>query len=218
MLLMEYRNIRGNIFPEQFNERSKGIVAWIKGNREKDEMAKDPNAFEMTNVFLLGAKYAAEGVDINKATLKEMWEIRSQDFARCGISENNFVYAICEDSYEASQAGRALVNDEASHTALTEMADIGLFLNRQKARDEKVEFNNPDQLLRLLEASRTLKGVHPELFERYGFEQNLQTIARLQLEKESSLAGRIETAMDAFFQEQNGERKVEVKEQSKERE
>lgn len=215
---MEYRNIRDNIYPEQFNERSKGIVGWIKDNREKEEWAKDPNAFEMANVFLLGAKYGQEGVDVDKETLKEMWEIRNGDFARCGVSENNFVYKICEEAYRASQKGRALVNDEASHTALTEMADIGLFLNKQKARGEKVEFNNPDQLMRLLEGARTLKGVHPELFERYGFEQNLQTIARLQLEKESSLEDRIQTAMDAVFGEQATERKTEPKNQVKERE
>lgn len=215
---MEYQNIRDNIFPEQFNKRADGIVKWIEDNREKEEDAKDPNAFEMTNVFLLGAKYASEGVDVNQEILKQMWDIRSGDFARCGISENNFVYQICKDSYEASQKGRALVNDEGSHTALTEMADIGLFLNKQKARDKKIEFNNPDQLLRLLEGSRTLKGVHPELFERYGFEQNLQTIAKLQLEKDNSLKDRIEKAMDAVFGEQLPERRTEEKDQIKERE
>lgn len=215
---MEYQNIRENIFPEQFNKRAEGIVEWIKDNREKEEWAKDPNAFEMTNVFLLGAKYAQEGVDVNKETLKQMWDIRSQDFARCGVSENNFVYQICKDSYEASQKGRALVNDEGSHIALTEMADIGLFLNKQKARDEKVEFNNPEQLLRLLEGARTLKGVHPELFEKYGFKQNLQSIARLQLERDNSLADRIEKAMDLAFGEQTIERRTEAKEQMKERE
>ena len=93
----------------------------------------------MTNVFLLGAKYAEEGQDIDKGVLQEMWDIRSADFAECGISENNFVYKICEDSFRASQNGRALVNDEASHHALRSMADIGLFLNNQKARGEKVE-------------------------------------------------------------------------------
>ena len=131
MLFMEYRNIRENIFPEQFNDEAEGILNWIKENRE-NELGKDPNAFQMTNVFLLGAKYVSEGKEIHQETLKEMWEIRSQDFERCGVSENNFVYKICEDAYEASQKGRALVNDESSHTALTEMADIGLFLNRQK--------------------------------------------------------------------------------------
>lgn len=215
---MEYRNIRDNIFPEEFNERSKGIVGWIKENREKEEWAKDPNAFEMTNVFLLGAKYAEESVDVNKETLKEMWEIRKGDFARCGISENNFVYRICEDAYEASQEGRALVNDEASHHALRKMAGIGLFLNQQKARGEKIEYNNADELIELLEASRTLKGVHPDLFQRYGFKENLQTIARLQLEKENSLEGRIQMAMDSVFGEQVSERKREAKDQIKERE
>lgn len=208
---MEYRNLKDNIYPEQFNERSEGILNWIKENREKEEWTKDPNAFEMTNVFLLGAKYAEEGVDINQETLKEMWEIRSQDFARCGVSENNFVYKICEDSYQASQEGRALVNDEASHHALRRMAGIGLFLNTQKVRDGKVEYNNPDELLELLEASRTLKGVHPDLFEKYGFEENLQVIAKLQLEKENSLESRIGKAMDAVFGEQTTERKSEDK-------
>ncbi len=208
---MEYRNLKDNIYPEQFNERSEGILNWIKENREKEEWTKDPNAFEMTNVFLLGAKYAEEGVDINQETLKEMWKIRSQDFARCGVSENNFVYKICEDSYQASQEGRALVNDEASHHALRRMAGIGLFLNTQKVRDGKVEYNNPDELLELLEASRTLKGVHPDLFEKYGFEENLQVIAKLQLEKENSLESRIGKAMDAVFGEQTTERKSEDK-------
>lgn len=208
---MEYRNLKDNIYPEQFNERSEGILNWIKENREKEEWTKDPNAFEMTNVFLLGAKYAEEGVDINQETLKEMWEIRSQDFARCGVSENNFVYKICEDSYQASQEGRALVNDEASHHALRRMAGIGLFLNTQKVRDGKVEYNNPDELLELLEASRTSKGVHPDLFEKYGFEENLQVIAKLQLEKENSLESRIGKAMDAVFGEQTTERKSEDK-------
>ena len=90
-------------------------------------------------------------------------------------------------------------------------AGIGLFLNTQKVRDGKVEYNNPDELLELLEASRTLKGVHPDLFEKYGFEENLQVIAKLQLEKENSLESRIGKAMDAVFGEQTTERKSEDK-------
>lgn len=215
---MEYRDLSQNIYPEEFNSRSEGIVNWIKENREKEEWAKDPNAFEMTNVFLLGAKYAQEGHDINQDTLKEMWEIRSQDFARCGISENNFVYGICRDSYEASQEGRALVNDEASHHALRSMADIGLFLSRQHTREGKMEFDNPNQLMELLECSRTLKGVHPELFEKYGFKENLQTIARLQLEKQSGLETRIQSAMETVFGEPTTAKNRVQDEQVKERE
>ena len=172
----------------------------------------------MTNVFLLGAKYAEEGQDIDKATLQEMWDIRSSDFAECGILENNFVYKICEDAFKASQNGRALVNDEASHHALRSMADIGLFLNNQKARGEKVEFNNPSQLLELLEASRTLKGVHPELFEKYAFRENLQTIAKLQLEKDNSMETRIQNAMDSVFEEHSSEKTSEKEDVIKERE
>lgn len=147
----------------------------------------------MANVFLLGAKYASEGVDIHKETLQEMWQIRSQDFARCGISENNFVYRICEDSYQASQAGRALVNDEASHHALRKMAGIGLYLNQQKVREGKVEYSNPNEFLELVESARTLKGVHPDLYQKYGFEQNLEILNGLL--PENALAGRINKAM-----------------------
>lgn len=204
---MEYRNLQQNIYEEEFNDRAKGIVGWIKENRGKEEWTLDPNAFEMTNVFLLGAKYASEGVDIDKETLKEMWDIRSGDFARCGISENNFVYKICEDSYNASQEGRALVNDEASHHALRSMADIGLFLNRQKYKRQKVEFNNPHKLLELAEASRTLKEIHPELFERYGFKENLKTLEKLQ--PENGLSNRIKKAMEEIFDERTIETKTE---------
>ena len=112
---MEYKNLRDNIYPEDFNQRAQGIVEWIKENRERFDWAKDPNAFEMTNVFLLGAKYKGEGQEINQDTLREMWDIRSGDFARCGIFENNFVYKICEDAYKASQEGRALVKLHIMH-------------------------------------------------------------------------------------------------------
>lgn len=170
----------------------------------------------MTNVFLLGAKYASEGVDINRDTLKEMWEIRSKDFARCGISENNFVYHICEDSYKASQEGRALVNDEASHHALRRLAGIGLELNRLKTQEGRVAYNNPQEFLELVEASRTLKGVHPDLYERYGFEQNLKVINGLQ--PENALSGRIQKAMNALSPEMAEEKKEVFESQVKERE
>ena len=32
---MEYRNLRENIYPEEFNDRAEGIVNWIKENRDK---------------------------------------------------------------------------------------------------------------------------------------------------------------------------------------
>lgn len=211
--MREYRNLSENIYPQEFNDRADGIINWIQDNRETD-----PNAFEMTNVFLLGAKYAQEGHDVNQDTLKEMWEIRSQDFARCGVSENSFVYGICRDSYEASQEGRALVNDEASHHALRKMAGLGLFLTQQKSREGKAEYDNPNEFLELLECSRTLKGVHPELFEKYGFKENLQTIARLQLERQSGLNDRIQSAMESVFGESTTEKNMVQDEQVKERE
>lgn len=198
---MEYRNLQDNIFQEEFNDRARGITNWIKENREKEEWAKDPNAYEMANVFLLGAKYAGEGANIDKETLKEMWELRKHDFEHCGVSENNFVYRICEDAYEASQEGRALVNDEASHHALRKMAGIGLYLSTQKTRENKIEYNNPTELLELVEVSRTLAGVHPDLFAKYGFDRNLQTMLKIQ--PESALSSRIDTAMKEIFEEKS---------------
>lgn len=196
---MEYRNLQDNIFQEEFNERARGITNWIRENREKEEWAKDPNAYEMVNVFLLGAKYMSEGKDVDKETLKEMWELRKQDFEGCGISENNFVYRICEDAYQASQDGRALVNDEASHHALRRMAGIGLYLSIQKTRENKIEYNNPAELLQLVEATRTLSGVHPDLFVKYGFDKNLPAIVKIQ--PESALSPRIDSAMKEIFEE-----------------
>ena len=168
----------------------------------------------MTNVFLLGAKYAQEGHEIEKTTLQEMWDIRSGDFSRCGILPNNFVYKICEDAYKASQEGRALVNDEASHHALRSMADIGLFLNRQKYQGKEVEFNNPSQLMELLEASRTLKGIHPDLFEKYGFKENLEVLAKLQLQRNGDLEPKIQGAMNAIFHPVTAERNISSRDES----
>lgn len=214
--MMEYRHIHENIYPEEFNDRADGILNWIKENREKEEWAKDPNAFQMTNVFLLGAKYAQEGHDINKDTLKEMWDIRSQDFARCGVSENSFVYGICRDSYEASQEGRALVNDVDSHCALRTMADIGLILYNQYSKGQKLAYNNAVQLYELIEDSKTLKIQHPQLFERYGFEANLRKFQEIQ--PENALSGRIQQAMNELFPDKSLEAQIKVEEQVKERE
>ena len=54
---MEYSNFKDNINPVMSNQMSKNILNWIKENRTKEEFAKDPNAYEMTNLFLFGAKY-----------------------------------------------------------------------------------------------------------------------------------------------------------------
>lgn len=208
---MEYRNLRDNIYPEQFNERSEGILNWIKENREKEDWAKAPNAFEMTNVFLLGAKYAEEGYEINKETLKEIWEIRSKDFAGCGVHDGGVVYGICGDAYKASQLGNALVNDVDSHCALRKMADIGLAFHQKLTNGEEVVYNNPEELCELIENSKMLKTLHPDLFQRYGFEPNLKLIAKLQSEKPNSLETRIGKAMESVLGEQARERKSEDK-------
>ena len=58
---MEYSNFKDNIDSIMFNQISKNILNWIKENRTEEEFAKDPNAYEMTNLFLFGAKYKRRG-------------------------------------------------------------------------------------------------------------------------------------------------------------
>ncbi len=201
---MEYRNIQDNIYSEEYNTRVKSVLDWIIENREKYEWAKDPNAYEMTNIFLLGAKYASEGKQIDLDKVNEMWQIRSEDFETVGIGTNNFVYKICEDAYNSAMNRRALVNDEGSHHALRKMAGIGIYIFQQY-RDGKIpEYNNPQELLELIEASRTLKGVHPDLFSRYKFNENIERIARLQ--PENLLSKRIEDGIGQLKQERNIEK------------
>ncbi len=173
---MEYSIMfQDNILPQDFNNRSRGITEWIKNNRQ----VKDPNAFEMTNVFLFGGKYRQEGYDIDMIPLDEMWNIRSKDFANCGISENNFVYKICEDAYNSAKRGEALVNDENSHHALRKMAGIGLWLKQQQRDGEQLHYENFQEFQILIETSKTLKRVHPDLFERYRFDKNIDVLYNL---------------------------------------
>lgn len=193
---MEYHNLQDNIRKEEYNDRAKGILQWIKENRDKADWAKDPNTYEMTNVFLLGGKYRQEGDEIEIGALEEMWNIRSEDFEHAGVSNQSFVYRICEDAYQSAQIGKALVNDEASHHALRKMAAIGLYCSQQRRDKGSVEYNNPGELLELVEAARTLKGVHPDLYERYQFQANLERLCELQ--PENSLQNRIQEAMEGL--------------------
>ncbi len=217
---MEYNyQFQDNISAVTYNDRLEGTLNWIKENREKEEWAKDPNAYEMTNLFLFGAKYGQERKEINKKAIEEMWELRSQDFEHCNISENHFVYQICQDSYEAAMEGKALVNDENSHHALRKMAGLGLYFKQQQRDNGEIQFNNPNELLGLLEASKTLKAFHPNLFEKYQFSKNINQIVRLQLEQELSeqTKEQIESAQKALFQEREEIQPQEMKEQQLEK-
>lgn len=198
---MEYRNMQDNISSQGYNERSNSILDWIKENRDKDEGAMDPNAYEMTNLFLLGAKYGNEGRNINLDTLREMWEIRSEDFENVGIGNNNFVYRICEDAYNSAMKKKALVNDEGSHHALRKMAGIGLYILQQTREGKVPEYNNPQELLELIEASRTLKGVHPNLFIKYRFMENIEALNGI-LPK-NSLSSRITDGINQLKQKRS---------------
>lgn len=195
---MEYRNMQDNIGSQEYNERSNSILEWIKENRDKYEWAKAPNAYEMTNLFLLGAKYGNEGRNINLDTLREMWEMRSEDFESVGIGNNNFVYRICQDAYNSAMKKKALVNDEGSHQALRKMAGIGLYILQQTRDGKTPEYNNPRELLELIEATRTLKGVHPDLFIKYRFMENIETLNGIL--PENSLSSRITDGINQLKQ------------------
>ncbi len=177
---MEYNiTFQDNIPEKDFNSRAQGTLNWIKENRDKYDWAKDPNAYEMANFFLFGAKYASEGQEVDTQALEEMWTIRSKDFANCGIGENNFVYGICEDAFNSVKNGRALVNDENSHHALRKMAGIGLYLKQQQRDGNEIRYDNLSEFEVLLETSSTLKGVHPDLFKKYKFGENIEVLYNL---------------------------------------
>ena len=54
---MDYNSsFQDNIAFTSFNSVSQGVLKWIEENRDKFERAKDPNAYEMANLFLFGAK------------------------------------------------------------------------------------------------------------------------------------------------------------------
>lgn len=101
---------------------------------------------------------------ISKNILNWIKENRAEeDFANCNISENNFVYQICKDSYESAMSGRSLVNDQNSHHALRKMAGLGLYLKQQQRDRRKIVYDNPVELLELLSCSKSLKVFHPDL-------------------------------------------------------
>lgn len=179
---MDYSmNFQDNIPSFVFNTTTENVLNWIEENRDKFDWAKDPNAYEMVNLFLFGGKYAQEGKDINLETLSKMWHIRSQDFDGCNIGSNHFVYALCSDSYDSAVSGKAMVNDENSHHALRKMAGIGLYLKQQQRDNGQISYNNPQELLALLRCSKTLQSFHPDLFEKYAFGKNLDVLCNLQL-------------------------------------
>lgn len=179
---MEYsRNFVNNIRSSEFNERAKGIADWIEENKDKEEGAKDPNAYEMTNVFLFAGKYASEGKDVNLETIERIWNLRKGDFERCGVQTNNFIYQICEQSYKSAMSKRTLVNDESSHSALRKMAGIGLYLMQQKRENgQDIDYNNFGELMDLIEDAKQLKQRHPILHGELKFENNLNMLYRIQ--------------------------------------
>lgn len=183
---MEYSyDFRDNIRTREFNTRAEGIATWIEENKEKEEWAKDPNAYELANVFLFAGKYRQERVgNVDMNNIDKMWSLRANDFERCGISADDYVYMICQDSYESARDERALVNDEHSHHALRKMAGLGLYLAQQQRDKGSVEYNNVDELVELIATSKTLKNLHPDLYQRYDFEQNIDRLLSLQLQQQ----------------------------------
>lgn len=202
---MEYSDFfEGNIRADDFNENTMRIVDWIKENRDKFDWAKDPNAYEMSNVFLFAGKYKSENKDVDLESVKAMWEIRKGDFENCNISEKNFVYKICEDAFNSAIEGKALVNDESSHHALRKMAAIGLWLNQQKRDRGLIEYNNPTELLGLIQASKSLRVFHPDLFKKYQFSENISRLCNLQLEH--GISDKTANTISDAYQDMMGEK------------
>lgn len=193
---MEYnRNFQDNILASEFNRRTSEIADWIEENRDKYDWAKDPNAYEMTNVFLFAGKYASEGKDIDLEEVDRIWKMREKDFERCGIGEKNFVFQICKQAHDASMQRDALVNDEESHSALRKMAGIGLYLMQQN-RENAMEYNNPTELMNLIEDSKVLQLRYPELHDSLKFEENIGVLYELQ---QPHIEGEIEQELDNSY-------------------
>lgn len=206
---MDYSyNFQDNIPYSMFNSTSNNVLDWIKENRDAFDWAKDPNSYEMTNLFLFGAKYSHEGRDVDIDALTEMWNIRSKDFAGCNIGQNNFVYVICQDAYQAAVSGKSIVDDENSHHALRKMAGIGLFLKQQQRDNGEISYNNPQELLQLLQCSTSLKTIHPDLFKRYAFDENIHALCKLQLQHESpsKIAQSIQDAENQVFSKDSAQK------------
>ncbi len=177
-------NLKDNIPYDLLDMSSNNILKWIIENREKQDEAKDPNAYEMTNLFLCAAKYRSQGKEVDLSAINGIWDIRKGDFDGCGISENNFVYRIVQDAYESAVSGKSLVNDSQSHSALRKLADIGLFLYKQKRDNKTISYDNPQELLELLNSAKGLCKFHPELYKRYAVQSNINRICELQLSQE----------------------------------
>ena len=60
------------------------------------------------------------------------------------------------------------------------MAGIGLYLMQQKRDRGTVEYNNPNELITLIEDSKMLKLIHPELHETFKFDDNLKVLYEMQ--------------------------------------
>lgn len=203
---MEYsRHFQDNIYPEEFNARAKRINTWIEENKNLHDWAKDPNAYEMTNVFLFAGKYISEGEDIDVENIERMWELRSGDFERCGISENNFVYQICEQSYNSAMSGKALVDDEGSHRALRKMAGIGLYLMQQQRDTGRMEYNNLHEFMDLVEDSQELKKQHPKLYKGLKFEESISRLYEMQREH---LGERAQGELKEFYESHTTEKSI----------
>lgn len=204
---MDYSySFESNIPYDAFNSTSRNVLNWIEENRDRFDWAKDPNAYEMVNLFLFGGKYSQEGKEIDTEALARMWDIRSKDFEGCNIGTNNFVYRICQDSYDSAISGKAMVNDENSHHALRKMAGLGMYLKQQQRDNGEISYNNSQELLQLLQCSSALKTFHPELFDRYAFPENIKALCKLQLQNDlpSEIVQSIKEAQDGIFNRTTG--------------
>ncbi len=172
---LQYNEMSDFISEFDINVRIAGIAGWIKGNRNTD-----PNAFEMVNLFLFAGKYASEGSRIDKGSLTELWNMRSEDFSKCNIDKNHFVYKIAEITYQSAMEGNSLVNNAESHIALRRMAGVGLFLMQQKRDMGSINYNNYGEMMELLKSASILKETNPDVFESASVGQFTELLVSLQ--------------------------------------
>ncbi len=64
------------------------------------------------------------------------------------------------------------------------MAGFGLYLKQQQRDRGKIVYDNPEELIELLSCSRSLKVLHPDLYEKYAFETNIDVLCKLQLSRD----------------------------------
>ncbi len=57
-------------------------------------------------------------------------------------------------------------------------------MDKKNRTNEEIVYDNPKELLELLNSSKSLKAFHPDLYKKYAFEANMDVLCRLQLSRD----------------------------------